>query len=422
MEGILFGLDIGTTKVCALVGEVRDGQLQIIGLGIEESSGMKKGMVVDVNEASEAIAKAVEAAEQTSGYQLERAIVSMAGEHLESCNSKGAVAIPRGGDGVTRTHIGMALESARTMVVPPERDVVHLVPRSYMIDGQNGIVSPLGMVGGRMEIEAHIVTASATALQNIGKCTTDVGLQTEEFVLNCLASAESVLDPTERDMGVVVVDIGGGTTDIAIFTEGTVWHTDVIPLGGQHFTNDIAIGLRVPFEIAEEVKVRHGTCRSDDIDPENTFKVKPFSGEQIEVGLQDLAKVVEARADELFDMILKSIKESGYSGLLPAGVVLTGGGSQLRHMTDVAERVLGVPARVGQPRNLVGLVDRLQSPAYATGVGLLRWALSDYHHYRPTKIDRRARPARSSWRNNSRDNTPREPSRLGEFFKNFLPG
>ncbi|HFC12004.1 MAG TPA: cell division protein FtsA [Anaerolineae bacterium] len=420
MEGILFGLDIGTTKICALVGEVRDGQLQIIGLGIEPSNGLKKGMVVDVNEATDAIAKAVEAAEQTSGYQLERAIVSMAGEHLESCNGKSSVVIPRGGDGVTRTHIAMALEAARTMVVPPEREVVHLVPRSYAIDGQNGIVSPLGMVGGRMEIEAHIVTASATALQNIGKCTRDVGLQTEEFVLNCLASAECVLDPTERDMGVIVVDIGGGTTDIAIFTQGTVWHTDVIPLGGQHFTNDIAIGLRVPFEIAEEVKLRHGTCLPDDIDPANTFKVKPFSGEQIDVGLQDLAKVVEARAEELFDMILDSIKGSGYEGLLPAGIVLTGGGSQLRHLTAVAERILGVPARIGHPRNLLGLVDRLQSPAYATGVGLLRWALSDYHNYRPIEMQKHER-LRPAWPRN-RDKGPREPSRIGEFLKNFLPG
>ena len=421
MEGILFGLDIGTTKVCALVGEVRDGQLQIIGLGLAPSKGMKKGMVVDVAEAADAIAKAVEGAEQTSGYQLERAIVSMAGEHLDSCNSKGAVVIPRDGDGVSRTHIAMALESARTMVVPPERDVVHLVPRSYTVDGQDGIVSPIGMLGARMEIEAHIVTASATALKNIDKCTTDCGLETEEFVLNCLASAESVLDPTERDMGVIVADIGGGTTDIAIFTEGTVWHTDVIPLGGQHFTNDIAIGLRVPFEIAEEVKLRHGTCRSDDIDPDNTFKVKPFSGEQIEVGLQDLSKVVEARAEELFDLILTSIKDSGYAGLLPAGIVITGGGSQLRHLTDVAERTLGVPARVGQPRNLVGLVDRLQSPAYATGVGLLRWALSEYHNYRPLSMRERIPKPSRNWLGGRSSKEPRDTSALGAFFKNLLP-
>ena len=413
MEGILFGLDIGTTKVCALVGEMRDGQMQVIGLGIEESSGMKKGMVVDVSEASDAIARAVEKAEQTSGYQLEHAIVSMAGEHLESMNSMGAVAIPQNGNGVTREHIAMALETAKSMAVPSERDVVHLVPRSYKIDGQNGIISPIGMVGGRMEIEAHIVTASASALGNIERCTREVGLETEEFVLNCLASAEAVLDPTERDMGVIVADIGGGTTDVAIFTEGTVWHTDVIPLGGAHFTNDIAIGLRVPMEIAEEVKLRHGTCRSDDIDPENTFKVKPFSGEQIEVGLQDLSKVVEARAEELFDLILASVRESGYTGLTPAGIVLTGGGSQLRHLTDVAERILGIPARVGKPRNLVGLVDKLQSPAYATGVGLLRWALSDYHNYRP-EVAAKLRYQKQI--------NQQEPSRLGRFLKSFLPG
>ncbi len=413
MDGIIFGLDIGTTKVCALVGEMREGGLQIIGLGIEESSGMRKGMVVDVTEASDAIARAVEKAEQTSGYHLERAIVSMAGEHLESMNSMGAVAIPQNGNGVTREHIAMALETAKSMAVPSERDVVHLVPRSYKIDGQDGILSPIGMVGSRLEVEAHIVTASASALGNIDRCTRGVGLETEEFVLNCLASAEAVLDPAEREMGVIVADIGGGTTDIAIFTQGTVWHTDVIPVGGTHFTNDIAIFLRVPVEIAEEVKLRHGICRSEDIDPDNTFQVKPFSGEKIEVGLQDLSKVVEARAEELFDLILNSVRDSGYSGLTPAGIVLTGGGSQLRHLTDVAENILGIPARTGKPRNLVGLVDKLQSPAYATGAGLLHWAMSEYHNYRP-EVGARVRYQKQI--------DERESSRLGKFLKNLLPG
>ncbi len=425
MDGILFGLDIGTTKVCAIVGEVRDGQLQIIGLGVTPSKGVRKGMVVDVGEASDAIAKAIEAAEQSSGYQLERAIVSMAGEHLESGNSIGHIEITDAEVGVTREHIKMALDAASRETVPAEREVVHLVPRSYAIDDQMEIVSPVGMLGHRMEIEAHIVTASSIALRNIDRCTIECGLETEEFVLNCLASAESVLDPAERDMGVIVADIGGGTTDIAIFTGGTVWHTDVIPLGGQHFTNDIAVGLRVPIDIAEDVKLRYGTCRSDDIDPENTFRVKPFSGENIEVGLRELSGVVEDRAEELFELILESIRKSGYTGLLPAGIVLTGGGAQLRHLADVAERKLGVPARIGNPRNLVGLVDRLQSPVYATGVGLLRWAMSDNHLFRPEKstFTQAKKRRRMPWdrpKNGSQD----EKSQLkwfGSLLKNLLP-
>ena len=409
MEGILFGLDIGTTKVAALVGEVRGGQLQIIGLGVEPSRGMKRGMVVDVTEASVAIARAVEQAEQTSGYELSQALVSMAGEHLESTNGMGIVSIQRNHSGVNRDDIARALEAAQTMSISADRDIVHLVPRRYKIDNHDGIINPIGMFGNRMEVEAHIVTASAAALRNLKKCSQDVGIKTEDFVLNVLASAEAVLEPTEREMGVIVADIGGGTTDIALFTEGTVWHTDVLPLGGWHFTNDIAIGLRVPFDTAEEVKIRHANCRPDDIDPENTFKIKPFSGEQIEVGTQDLAYVVEARAEELFDMVLQSIKKSGYDGLLPAGIVLTGGSAQLRYITDVAERVLGVPARVAKPRNLIGLVDRLQSPAYSTGVGLLRWALSDYNAYLPSQT------TNTSGRGDIGNG-------LKSFFRNLLPG
>lgn len=381
-DGTLFVLDIGTTKVCALVGEVRAGQLQVIGLGVEPSRGMKKGMVVDVAEASVAIARAVEKAEQTSGYELHQAIVSMAGEHLDSCNSTGVVTIGRNPLGVTREDIARALEAAQTVEFPEGREVVHIVPRRFTIDAHSGIRNPVGMFGQRLEVEAHIVTAAAAALRNLERCTRDVGIETQEFVLNTLASAEAVLEPTEREMGVIVADIGGGTTDVALYTEGAVWHNAVIPLGGWHFTNDIAIGLRVPFEVAEEVKIKYGNCKPQDIDPDNLFKVKPFSGEQIEVGLQDLAYVVEARAEELFDLVLQSIKQSGYDGLLPAGIVLTGGSAQLRNISSVAERVLKVPARVAAPRNLLGLVDKLQNPAYATAVGLLRWAMSGQDAFR----------------------------------------
>ncbi len=383
MEEIIFALDIGTTKICALVGAVRERQLQIIGLGIQPSRGMRKGMIVDVNEASVSIAKAVEAAEQTSGYHLSEAFVSMAGEHIGCTNSRGAVAIGRNDTGVTTQDIERALDAAQAIPVPHNRQIVHLIPRSFTIDEQDGVRSPLGMHGFRLEVEAHIVTAASSALQNLTTCTDNVGIAPNEYVLNAIASAEAVLEANEREMGVIVADIGGGTTDIALYMQGTVWHTKVIPVGGYHITNDIAIGLRAPYDVAEDVKIRFGDCRPGEIDPDYVFTVEPFGGEKIQVGRQDLAHVIEARVEEMFQLILQEIQRSGYDGLLPAGIVLTGGSAQLRGITHVAERILNVPARVAMPRNLVGLVDSLQSPAFATGVGLLQWAMSGQNAYRP---------------------------------------
>lgn len=402
MEGILFGLDIGTTKVCAVVGEVRGGQLRIIGFGLEPSRGMRKGMIVDVAEASIAVAGAVEQAEQTSGYDLERALVSMAGEHIQSTNSSGAVAIGRNGSGVTAEDIERALDAAQAVPIPHNRQILHLVPRHFMID-ETKVHRPVGMHGYRLEVGAHIVTGASMAVMNIGKCTDMVGIEAEEFVLNALASGEAVLEPNEQEMDVIVVDIGGGTTDVALYRQGAVFHTKVLPVGGNHVTNDIAIGLRVPFEVAENVKLRYGDCRPGEIDPDSVFTVSPFGGERIMVGRQDLATVIEARVEEIFQLILQEVQASGYDGLLPAGVVLTGGASQLRGITKVAQRVLKVPARVAAPRGLVGLVDTLRSPAFATSVGLLRWALSDGNMYRP-------RPRGSEWR-----------PRLSAFFRALLP-
>ena len=402
MEGILFGLDIGTTKVCALVGEVRSGQLRIIGYGVEPSRGMRKGMIVDVSEASVTIARAVEKAEETSGYALSRALVSMAGEHIGSTNSNGAVAISRNGSGVTTEDIERALDAAQAVPVAHNREIVHLVPRHFRVD-ETVVHQPVGMHGYRLEVEAHIVTGASTALLNLGKCADNVGIEAEEFVLNALASGEAVLEPNERDMDVIVADIGGGTTDLALYRRGSVFHTRVLPVGGYHVTNDIAIGLRVPFEVAERVKLQYGDCRPQEIDPESDFTVSPFSGERILVGRQDLATVIEARVEEIFQLILQEVELSGYDGLLPAGIVLTGGGSQLRGISAVAQRILNVPARVGTPRSLVGLVDALRSPAYATSVGLLRWAISGSNAYRP-------RARQGEW-----------GRRLGGFFRALLP-
>ena len=405
MEGIIFGLDIGTTKTCALVGEAREGQLRVIGLGIEPSRGMRKGMIVNVAEASQAIATAVEKAEQTSGYDLSRALVSMAGEHIDSTNSRGFTPLNRSGEGVTAEDVERALAAAQAIPLPTNREIVHVVPRAFVVGDQAEVRSPIGMHGYRLEVEAHIVTAATPALLNLGKCTDNVGITVEEFVLNALASGEAVLDATEREMGVIIADIGGGTTDIALYTQGMAWHTKVIPVGGFHLTNDIAIGLRVPYELAEKVKLQYADCRPDQIDSESLFTVEPFSGEKIQVSRQDLAMVVEARVEEIFQLILDEIKASGYEGMLPAGIVLTGGSAQLRGITEVARKILGVPARVATPKNLVGMVDNLHSPAYATSVGLLRWFMSSQHSYRPKP------PVGGEW-----------GRRIGDIFKSLLPG
>lgn len=408
MADVLFGLDIGTTKICAIVGEVRDKKLQIVGFGMSPSHGMKRGMVVNVKVASQAIAAAVEEAEQSSGYQLSRALVSMAGEHLQSHNSRGIVSI-NPSETISKIDIERALASAiKNQRLPETREMVHIVPRAYKVDDQAGVTTPLGMHGNQLEIESHIITASSVALKNLQKCTADVGLKTDDFVINMLASAEAVLDSSERDVGVIVIDIGGGTSDVALYKDGTVWHTDVIPIGGEYFTQDIAIGLRVPLAMAEQIKIQHSNCRPHDIDPTTNFQIKPFSGERIEVGLQELAFVVEARAEELFEHVIESLKRSGYDGLLPAGVVLTGGGAQLRNLREVAERKLGVPARIAKPHTVVGLVDRLQSPKYATAIGLLQFAMTGQNTWRP---------------NYSRQTKRVEPLKmLGRIGKVFLPG
>lgn len=404
MEQIIFALDIGTTKICALVGEVRQGRLQIIGMGMAPARGMRKGVVMDVNETSTAVAKALEQAEQTSGYSLSQALISLAGEHVSSSNNRGATAIDRSNNGVTTDDISRALAASQDIVVPPNRQIIHLIPRSYAIDEQDGIRNPIGMHGYKLEVETHIITAATPAILNLARCVENVNIRPEAFVLNALASGEAVLEPNEREMGVIVADIGGGTTDIALYMQGVVWHTKVIPVGGYHITNDIAIGLRAPYEVAEQVKIQHGDCRPAQIDPNFLFTVEPFGGEKIQVGRQDLATVIEARVEEIFQMILQEIRRSGYDGLLPAGIVLTGGTAQLRGITEVAERVLNVPARVARPKNIVGMVENLNSPAYATGIGLLHWAREDHESFRPRPLD-------SVW-----------GRRMGSFLRALLPG
>ncbi len=413
-ERIVVGLDVGTTKICTLVGEVGSGEdIRVIGVGIEEARGMSKGTVVDVALATEAVSAAKRQAERTSGYEIGRAYVSVAGKHILSINSRGVTGLNPSRGVVNQEDIERALEAARAVALPHNREVIHVIPRTFTVDGQEGIRNPLGLHAYRLEVEAHIITAGSSSLRNLEKCANDAGIAVDRFVLNPLASGESVLAEAERESGVVVVDIGGGTTDIAVFIEGTVWHTAVIEVGGNHITNDIAHVLHLPVPEAERIKVEHGNSIPETVNTEEIINVHPF-GEDMptQVLAYDLAQIIEARVDEIFTLVLQELKRSGYDGLLPAGVVLTGGTSSLKNIRNNASHILHMPARVATPEHLIGLIDKLTVPAHATGAGLMHFA---------RRLDETS--------NDQLGTRPRRPKRegpdigkaLGDFFGRLLP-
>jgi cell division protein FtsA len=350
--------------------------MRIVGVGIVPAKGIRKGVVVNVNEVTAAITESVQRAERTSGYSIASAYVGLAGAHISSLNSRGVVAISRGERGIRPVDVERALDQARAIDIPPNREILHIIPRGFAVDSDDGVRDPIGMQGYRLEVEAHIVTGATASIRNLIKCVESAGIQIDALVLEPLASGEAVLTDIEREMGVVLVDIGGGTTDVAIFIEGSIWHTVVLPTGGEQLTNDIAVGLRTPFNTAEELKIKYGHAMPETIEPEDLLKVNMFGEDgQQHVSRQFLAEIIEARAGEILELIMKEIKRSGYDGLLPAGVVLCGGTAELAGFRDLARDMLGLPARIGGPQNLRGLVDTLQSPAFATSIGLLQWGI-----------------------------------------------
>ncbi len=376
MEEIVVGIDVGTTKICTLVGRIEDeNALRILGVGIEPSTGIKKGIIVDLDAASRSIIRSVERAEQSSGIEIASALVSIAGAHVSSINSRGVIGIS--GEIVDEYDVIRALEAARSVAIPHNREVIHIVQRGFSIDGQDGIRSPIGMHGYKLEVETHIITASAATVENLRQCLGAAGVEVQQFVLNPLASAETVLTENERQMGAAVCDIGGGTTDMAIYVDGKVWHTMVLAVGGNHVTSDIAHGLRLSIAQAEDIKLQQGYAIRSEVGAEDYFSVRPFGEDKdVNINKQELAHIIEARVEEIFELSLQEIKRSGYDGLLPAGMVLTGGVSALPAIRKLASDVLGIPVRIAQPENIIGMVDQLHSPAYSTGVGLLRWALA----------------------------------------------
>ena len=373
-DPIVVGIDVGSNKICTLVARLEgESDQRVLGVGIEPSQGIKSGAVVDLAAASQSIARSVEKAERTSGLEITSALVSLAGSQVSGINSRGVVAIS--GGVINQEDIWRELDGAQPVAIPHNREIVHVIQRGFTVDGQEGIQSPIGFSGYRLEVEAHIITAAAATMENLRQCVQTAGVDVTQFVLSPLAAGEVVLNKTERDMGVCVCDIGGGTTNLGIYINGDVWHTMILPVGGNHITQDIAIGLRITPEQAEQVKKQYGYAIKSEVSEEEFFTLRGF-GEDApsQVSRQELAHIIEARVDEIFQLVLQEIHRSGLNSLLPAGLVLTGGTSLLAGIRPLGARVLNMPVRVAKPENLVGLVDQLQSPAFSTSVGLLKWA------------------------------------------------
>ena len=373
----IVGIDVGTTKVCTIVAQVQDnGRANVLGVGLTPSKGLDKGVVVNIDDAVNAIATSVEKAERLSGYRIGTAFVGVAGRHIASLNSRGVVAVARSDHEITRNDIARAVEAAQAVAIPTQREVIHVIPRAYVLDGHEGIRDPIGMSGFRLEVETHIVTGEVMAIQNLIKSVQRAGVEIDDLVLQPLASGEAVLTADDKDRGVVLVDIGGGTTDIAVFVQGGIWHSSVIPVGGNQFTNDIVLIQQTPHNTAEYLKLKYGAAIAEDPADEasDLIEAEGFApGERQQISRSMLNQILQARAEEVIELIYNEIRRSGYEGLLPAGVVITGGSAQLPRFDELMRDMLGIPVRVGAPSDLTGLSDSIDSPPYATGVGLLRW-------------------------------------------------
>jgi cell division protein FtsA len=373
----IVGIDVGTTKVCTIVAQVQDsGRANILGVGLTPSKGLDKGVVVNIDDAVNAIATSVEKAERLSGYRIGTAFVGVAGRHISSLNSRGVVAVARSDHEITRNDIARAVEAAQSVAIPTQREVIHVIPRAYVVDGHEGIRDPIGMSGFRLEVETHIVTGEVMAIQNLIKSVQKAGVEIDDLVLQPLASGEAVLTADDKDRGVVLVDIGGGTTDIAVFVQGGIWHTSVIPVGGNHFTNDIVLVQQTPPNTAEYLKLKYGSAVAEEPTDQasDIIEAEGFApGERQQISRNLLNQIIQARAEEVIELIYNEVRRSGYEGLLPAGIVLTGGSSQLPRFDELMRDMLGIPVRIGAPTELTGLSDSIDTPPYATGVGLLRW-------------------------------------------------
>jgi cell division protein FtsA len=373
-NGLIVGLDIGTSKVCAIVGEMTEQGVEVIGVGSHLSQGLRKGVVINIESTVESIKKAVDEAELMAGCEINSVFTGIAGGHIKGFNSHGIVAVKN--KEVSERDVERVIDAAKAVAIPMDREVLHILPQDYIIDEQDGIKEPLGMSGVRLEAKVHIVTGAVTSAQNIIKCCNRTGLNVADIVLEPLASAEAVLSSEEKELGVALVDMGGGTTDIALFHDGAVKHTAVLAIGGNHLTSDIAAGLRTPIGEAEKIKQRYGYARTNMVTRDEKVEVPSVGGRNSRtISRQILCEIIEPRLDEIFQLIRREIAKSGYDGSLASGVVMTGGSTLLPGMVVMAEDVMGMPARLGLPVHVGGLVDVISSPIYATGVGLVLYGM-----------------------------------------------
>ncbi len=370
------GLDIGTTKICCIVVELDDnGSVRIVGLGESASRGLRKGVVVNLDATVGSIKTAVEGAELMAGVNIESATVGIAGGHIRSFNSRGVVTVSGRDRTVSRDDIRRVLDAAKAVSIPQDREILHVLPQEFVLDDQGGIASPEGLIGSRLEANVHIVTAATTSLQNLVTCTNRAGIEVRDTVLEQLAVSESVLSEDERELGIALIDIGGGTTDLAIFEKGSIWHTAVLAVGGDHFTNDLAIGLRAPIPDANRLKKKYGCALSSMVHENDAIEVPTVGGRKPRLlSLQVMAEILQPRAEEIFRLIRDEIVRANFEKSLNAGVVLTGGGSLLPGMNEMAEQVFDMPVRLGHPSGAEALMEPTSGPQHATAIGLARYS------------------------------------------------
>jgi cell division protein FtsA len=371
-ERYIVGLDIGTTKISCVIAELRDnGSVDVVGLGAAPSRGLRKGVVINLDATVDAVKSCVEEAELMAGVAVERATVGIAGGHIRSFNSRGVVAISGKDRTVSREDYRRVMDAARAVSIPQDREILHVLPQEFVLDDQGGISQPVGMTGSRLEANVHIVTAATTSIQNLVTCVNRAGIEVRKTVLEQMAASESVLTRDEQDLGVALIDVGGGTTDLAIFEKGSIWHTAVLPAGGDHFTNDLAVGLRTPIPDAERLKKKHGCALATLVEGDDAIEVPSVGGRKARMlSRQVMAEILQPRAEEIFTLIHEEVRRAGFDQLLNAGIVLTGGGALLPGMLEIAEQIFDLPVRLGQPGGVSGLTEPASGPQFATAVGL----------------------------------------------------
>jgi cell division protein FtsA len=375
-ERYLVGLDVGTSTVCAVVGEsLDDGTLDIVGIGVAESRGIKRGVVVNLDAAVDSIKKAIEEAELMAGVEIDSVHLALSGPHVKGFNSRGVIAVAGKNREISRDDVRRAIEAAKAVALPAGREILHVLPQDFVVDEQDGIGAPIGMTGARLEVNVHVVTGAVSTSQNIIACVNRAGIAVVDTVIEQLAAAEAVLAQDEKELGVALVDIGGGTADVAIFERGSLWHTAVVAVGGEHFTSDIAVGLRTPIPDAEKLKRKSGCALSSMVDEDDTIEVASVGGRKPRLmARRILSEILQPRAEEIFHLVWDEIRRAGYEKSLNSGIVLTGGGSILEGMPEIAEQIFDLPVRRGYPVDVGGLADHVSTPVFATPVGLLLYA------------------------------------------------